>query len=190
MSRYSKNIIRVKELTEEPGAIAVITDFKDRTDPKYIGPGTWSVIHTLAYKARNIEKQRDFIYFMKEICESFPCVVCKGHCKEYINNHPIEDYLGILVDINGEKFMIGMFVWAWKFHNAVNVRIKKPIMSWDTAYNLYSEQEPLVCSKSCLEADLQHQKEDNNNNKKNIIKIPQIKSKQTQPFKMLSLDRK
>lgn len=93
-----------------------------------------------------------FIEFMKDICYGFPCTVCKGHCTEYIKNHPMEEYLDVLVDIKGEKIPLGMFIWAWKFHNAVNSRIKKPIMSWDTVYNLYSQTETLVCSKNCLAA--------------------------------------
>lgn len=145
-------MITLKQLIDEIGATATIGQFKDHTDPKYVGPGTWNVIHRLSFKARTPEQQRRFIDEMKEICYGFPCNVCMGHCTEYIKNHPIEDYLGTLVDINGEKMALGIFVWTWKFHNAVNKRISKPIMSWDTAYNLYSDSENLICSKNCLEA--------------------------------------
>lgn len=143
--------ITVKDLTAEPGATGVLSDYKDHTDPKYIGPGTWNVIHRRAFKARTNTQQVEFIGFMKDICQEFPCTVCRGHCTEYITNHPMEDYVDVSVDINGEHIPIGLFVWTWKFHNAVNARIKKPIMSWDTAYNLYSNTESLVCSKNCLE---------------------------------------
>jgi len=146
----NEKIIPIKELQNEPGAIALIGEFKDATDPKYIGPGTWNVSHRRAFFARTHEEQINFIDFMKNICYRFPCVVCKGHCTEYIKNHPMEEYLDILVEINGEKLPMGMFIWTWKFHNAVNIRTKKPVMSWDTAYNLYSETETLVCSKNCL----------------------------------------
>lgn len=153
MSNYFKGIITLKELDSEPGAIALINDFRDNTDPKYIGPGTWNVIHRKAFKARSHADQLLFIQFMKDVCYGFPCTVCKGHCTEYIKNHPMEEYLDVVVDIKDEKIALGMFIWAWKFHNAVNARIKNPIMSWDTAYNLYSQTESLVCSKNCLAAD-------------------------------------
>ena len=154
MSDHIKGPIYLKDLVAEPGATAILSDYKDSTDPKYIGPGTWNVIHREAYKARTSPQQLKFIELMKNICYGFPCFTCKGHCTEHIKNHPLEEYLGVLVDINGQRLPIGLFVWTWKFHNAVNARIGKPIMSWDTAYNLYSENEALVCSKNCLDAGL------------------------------------
>ena len=152
MSTHFKGIITLKQLENEPGAIALMSDFRDNTDPKYIGPGTWDVIHRKSFKATNKSDQLRFIEFIKDVCYGFPCTVCKGHCTEYIKNHPPEEYLDVLVDIKGEKIALGMFIWGWKFHNSVNARTKKPIMSWDTAYNLYSQVESLVCSKNCLAA--------------------------------------
>lgn len=150
---HPKGIVTLKELEAEPGAIALINEFRDNTDPKYIGPGTWNVIHRRAFKSTTHSDQLSFIEFMKDVCYGFPCIVCKGHCTEYIKNHPMEEYLDVSVDIKGQKISLGMFIWAWKFHNAVNARIMKPIMSWDTVYNLYSQTESLVCSKNCLAAD-------------------------------------
>ena len=42
-----------------------------------------------------------------------------------------------------------MFKWSWKFHNSVNSRIGKPVLDWDTTYNLYSDPGVMVCTKSC-----------------------------------------
>jgi len=190
----NKKLISLKELTGESGANGVITDFKDHTDPKYIGPGTWNVIHRIAFKARIHDKQIIFIELMKEICYGFTCIVCKDHCTEYIKNHPMEEYIDVLVDINGECIPIGMFVWTWKFHNAVNARLGKPIMSWDTVYNLYADNDNLVCSKNCSEAnDSVHNSERNNfsndNKSSNLIpKIPEFNI--TQPFRLISVNRK
>lgn len=186
MSDYIKEGITVKELQEEPGAVALINDFKDQTDPKYVGPGHWNVIHRLSYKARTHEQQLHFIDDMKEICYGFPCTVCKGHCTEYISNHPLEEYIDILIEINGEKIALGMFIWTWKFHNAVNTRTKKPIMSWDTAYNLYSQTESLICSKNCLAAE-----DPVNNNDVPVMPEPILKAtllpiKQPTQFRMIS----
>lgn len=147
------NKIQLEEIIKFNNGTGVIKDYKDSTDPKYIGPGTWNVIHRTAFAAKTHKLQICFIKNMKQICTGFPCTVCRNHCTEYIKNHPMEDYLDAVLEVNGKKIILGMFVWSWKFHNAVNARINKPIMSWDTAYNLYSVDEPLVCSKSCLEAD-------------------------------------
>jgi len=150
MNLMEKNI---DEFIHDPAAKATGIDFKDHTDPEYIGPGTWNLIHRIAHKARNHKDQVDFIKLVNEICSGFPCLVCRNHALEYIKNHPLEEYLDILVDVRGEKISIGLFVWTWKFHNAVNARIKKPIMSWDTAYNMYLESESLICTSKCLNSE-------------------------------------
>ena len=197
MSDYinSKGAIYLKDLLAEPGANGILSDYQDHTDPKYIGPGTWNLIHRRAFKAQTHEQQLAFIEEMKEVCYGFPCMVCKGHCTEYIKNHPLEEYLGVMVDIDGVQLPIGLFVWTWKFHNAVNARIKKPIMNWDTAYNLYSTSESLVCSKNCLEAagpadGLEH------TTAPIVPKIPEFKintvgtTNPLQPFRLISVKRK
>ena len=149
----SKKLLIIKDLENEKDAKGILSDYKDHTDPKYVGPGTWNVIHRRAYNATTTKLQIIFIEFMKDICYGFPCVVCKDHCTEYIKNHPMEEYTGVSININGKPVLLGLFIWTWKFHNAVNARLKKPIMSWNTAYNLYSTTEVLVCSKNCLEAE-------------------------------------
>lgn len=142
--------ITLQELTNMADATATIKDFKDNTDPLYIGPGTWNVIHRIAFNSRTKEEQLAYINLIKDICSGFPCEICRGHCNEYIKNHPLEDYLDTLLEVKGQKLSLGMFIWSWKFHNAVNMRTNKPMMSWDTAYNLYSQKDSLVCSKNCL----------------------------------------
>lgn len=126
---------------------------KDATDPKYIGPGTWNVIHRLASKAVTKTKQDEFISTMTEICNGFPCHICRGHCQEYMRNHPIQDYISKTIDIDGSSQNLGLFIWTWEFHNAVNSRLQKPIMDWDTAKRMYIvPEEEGVCSASCLDA--------------------------------------
>lgn len=100
-----------------------------------IGPPTWNLIHKLAYEARTKEEQLFFIKAMKIICQQFPCKVCYGHCKTYIKEHPMEKVLNVKLT-NGEK--LGLFMWTWKMHNSVNVRLGKPIVSWETALEIYS----------------------------------------------------
>lgn len=151
MKRVGRTISPADLIKELPSATATASQYKDHTDPKYTGPGTWNMLHRLAFKARDSPSQLNYIAVMKETCYGFNCVVCRGHCTEYIKNHPLEEYLGTKITVEGKNLDLGMFVWTWKFHNAVNARLQKPIMSWVTAYNLYSETQNLVCSKSCLE---------------------------------------
>jgi len=118
------------------------------TNPTYVGPGTWNVIHTLAFKAKTKEQQRDFITTLKIIIDYFPCEKCRGHAQEYLKNHPIADY---------QHDRLGMFIWTWKFHNAVNFRTSKNQMSWELAHHLYSDlcgpDDEATCSKECSKSD-------------------------------------
>ena len=127
--------------------------FKDPTDPQYVGPGTWNVIHRLAFCANTKDKQKIFIYDMREICKGFPCKNCVQHCSKYIEDNPLEVCIGVVTEMNGEKKQLGMFIWTWKFHNIVNARLNKPYMTWDTAYNMYSHENSLVCSQECLNSN-------------------------------------
>ena len=125
------------------------------TNPTYVGPGTWNVIHTLAFKATSKPKQKEFINTLKLIIDYFPCEKCRGHAQDYLKNHPVEDY---------QNDSQGMFIWSWKFHNAVNFRIGKNQMSWELAYHLYAQlcghhqddnnnKNDATCSKECENSD-------------------------------------
>lgn len=186
--RSKSNIIPVNELISEPGATGKLTDYHDNTDPKYIGPGIWNFIHKFAFKARTKAEQLAFVKLMKETCQNFPCFTCRGHCTEYIKNHPLEEYVGVLVVINNQRLPLGLFVWTWKFHNAVNARINKPIMSWETAYNLYSEKENLVCSKNCLDAAGEPPVEEQVTNRATRPVVPTPKAN-NQKFRLISINR-
>ena len=134
--------------------------FKDNADPAYIGPGTWHTLQTMAFHARSKKDQLGFIKQMKLICNYFPCEKCRGHCKEYIKNHPLEEYLGATIEQPniGADMALGMFIWVWKFHNSVNNRIGKNIMSWEQAFQLYANtnEQKSDCSKCSGKEEKQH----------------------------------
>lgn len=176
-------VIQASELAREPGATATLSDYKDTTDPKYVGPGAWNTIHRMAFNAQNSTSQFAFISFMKETCHGFPCTVCRGHCTDYIKNYPMEDYLNTMVEMGSQKLSLGMFIWSWRFHNAVNARLKKPMMSWDTAYNLYAEKDGLVCSKECLASAIPEKVSHNND------KIPTVNPPIIKPFVARSIKK-
>lgn len=117
------------------------------SDPAKVGPGTWFSIHRMAIRAKTPEKKQAFIEFMTDICDNFKCLKCRGHCQAYIKTNPIGDFLNVKDEKSGED--IGMFKWSTIFHNAVNVRLGKPVMDYTTAYNLYSDSEFGVCAKDC-----------------------------------------
>lgn len=123
-----------------------MTDLKKLSDPDSFGPGAWLVIHTLAFDAITNDKKKCFEETMKVIQRGLKCEMCKIHCGKYLKKHPMRDYWNVL-DRKGKD--IGMFKWTWAFHNAVNTRLGKPVMDWDTAYHLYSDSKDTVCTKDC-----------------------------------------
>ena len=124
------------------------------TDPKYIGPGVWYNIHLKAYEATDNDKIEDFIDEMYLLAQKFPCKKCRTHINAYIESHPFDDLRHLK---NKEGRLIGMFKWSWLFHNAVNTRLHKPIVDWETAWEMY-DVEPEVCSKNCDNED-NHEKD-------------------------------
>ena len=51
-----------------------------------------------------------------------------------MDNNPFEPFENIK-NANGKE--IGMFKWAWMFHNTVNLRLHKPFVDWTTAWEMF-----------------------------------------------------
>jgi len=98
------------------------------------GPGTWFCIHVHARNSKTQNQKEAFIKFINNICQNLKCGECNGHCHKYIEEHPPNKFMNVIE--NNED--IGMFMWSWMFHNAVNKRIGKKIMDWKTALMMYS----------------------------------------------------
>lgn len=111
------------------------------SDSSYVGPGQWYCIHTSAQKLN----QKNFIDWLYIILDSIKCTICRDHALEYIKQNPIELYRDVK---NDDGYIVGMFQWTWKFHNAVNSRLNKKILDYETAYNMYSEDNH-TCSDMC-----------------------------------------
>ena len=110
------------------------------------GPGIWFNIHIFSLN----QTSDYFIKYIRFITEKLPCGECRDHATNYINQNSPEKYIGIKNE-DGED--IGMFKWSWTFHNAVNTRLGKKYINYDTAINMFDE--PDVCSSSCSQQDSQ-----------------------------------
>jgi hypothetical protein len=125
----------------------MVNDSNNKTisDPKVFGPGIWYIQHIRAKNATTDQLKKDFINEISFMCANLPCLQCKGHCLDYLKANPVEKFL----NINEDGVDIGMFKWMWAFHNAVNLRLNKPVLDWKTAKNMYYTSE--VCSLDCGE---------------------------------------
>lgn len=102
-------------------------------DPKVFGPGTWCVIHVLAIISEEDGDKQNYIKVIYRILHSLPCAVCRRHAVTYLDKNPIEE--------NKE------FEWSVNFHNSVNKRLKKPVVSLADARAMYDNLEILMTHK-------------------------------------------
>ena len=144
------------------------------SDPERIGTGLWISIHLKAKHAIDEKSKEEFIDYMYLLGAEFPCGKCRGHLQEYLRDHPFEPYMN-LVDEKGHP--IGLQKWSWQFHNAVNLRLHKPFVSWQNALAMfYSEGEP--CNSCTVK-----QADTNNKKNENVVDEVSLPDKKSQPLR-------
>jgi len=104
-----------------------------------IGHGWWLNDHITAAYIDSDAAEDEFIRSYKLRISLFPCKKCRRHATRYMKDHKIEAYKRIK-DAHGRY--IGMFTYTWEFHNAVNKRLGKPIISFNDAYAMYRDAAP------------------------------------------------
>ena len=82
------------------------------------GPKLWAQIHRMSLN-RDPPKFNKFLHSM-----DIPCNKCKFHFKEYIRSHPVTK---------------DTVRWGIDFHNSVNRRLGKKVLSYKVAYALIKE---------------------------------------------------
>lgn len=104
------------------------------SDPNVWGPAFWFTLHNGAVKypdnASDIckERMKNFILGMPVM---IPCEVCADHATAHIesNYHRLDEIVSTRTNL---------FNFFVDFHNYVNKRYNKPIMSYEDAYKLYT----------------------------------------------------
>lgn len=131
------------------------------TKPKVFGPGLWMSIHLMALRAKDGTSKLEFRNFMHMVRDNLKCLECKGHCTDYILKNPIEPYF-YYTGPEGEN--IGCFKWSWEFHNTVNSRLGKPVITIGEALDIFNPE--TVCAENCDD-----EKEPEKKSTKKIFKI-------------------
>ncbi len=102
--------------------------------PPVFGPGVWLSIHILAIDSVNDMAIDFFIAWINKMLYRLTCPACVKHSTDYLSKNPIEPYINY---VNSYGVRNGMFTWSWKFHNDVNIRLDKEVISFEDAYNMY-----------------------------------------------------
>lgn len=100
-------------------------------EPNIWGPSYWNTLHFIASTYENNpspSKKNLMKTFIKSIPVLLPCKECQDHAFEYISQVSIDSIV---------KNRQELFTFFFTFHNAVNKRLNKPLMSIEKALNLY-----------------------------------------------------
>jgi hypothetical protein len=102
------------------------------SEPKVWGPALWFVLHTCAahypINGGSPVAKAKIKGFIEGLPYFLPCSDCGNHAQAFIDSRNLDEAL------ESRKTLFEFFV---DFHNKVNERHRKPLMSATDAYNLY-----------------------------------------------------
>jgi hypothetical protein len=157
-------------------------------DIQRIGPGIWYVMHLQASRTTTPESQNSFILNTISLANNFKCQKCKGHFLKYIEKFPLQQWTQPLP--NG---IPGLFAWTVNLHNEVNRFLKKPLMTIDDAYKIYTDDELGACfncgSETPLVVPASGPTQSNDISVRPVpkpIMVPTDNIKRPMPFKLIS----
>ena len=93
--------------------------------PSLWGASTWRMLHcvSMTYPKRPSQKTRDNMeVFLTSLGKILPCRLCACNYQKYVRHHPF--------NLSGRD---GLMRWMIDLHNDVNMRLKKPILSYEEA---------------------------------------------------------
>lgn len=99
--------------------------------PEHIGPGYWRALHQWAYvhDTSDIANSREMFIdnIVRGTGEHFECMNCRGHAIEYMNKtDPVRNILKLPKLAGDGSILLVCLAWTYRFHEAVNERLKKP----------------------------------------------------------------
>ena len=112
----------------------VTLEYANSGNPEVWGPAFWFSLHNGALRypinAAPLWRQR-MKHFILGIPVMVPCEKCSDHATAYIEGN----YHRIDTVVSGRE---ELFKFFWEFHNYVNKRLGKPLMTLRAAYTMYS----------------------------------------------------
>lgn len=166
-----------------------MTTQRNLFEPAVDGRGIWHIYQMKAILATDEVKIKSFFEEMVWLSNYYPCKRCRNHLKKFIKENPFDIYYH--VSNNGKN--VGAFKYIWACHNSVNQRIGKPLMDFDTAYNLFDpvnlELQP--CGSGC-EEDEEEGKTDEKKDEKKLMKAESklVKTTSNAPIRFIPTMKK
>jgi hypothetical protein len=98
--------------------------------PDMIGRGWWGMLHAIAYvhDTSTITNSREMFIdnVVRGIGQHFPCMDCRNHALQHMSEvDPIRNLLRISKTSPDGAILMVCLAWTYRFHEAVNERLKK-----------------------------------------------------------------
>lgn len=94
---------------------------------------SWERLHTMASIAVTTDSKTAFKQYLDFVARNYPCRNCRFHMLMHMKANPIHE---VEVIIENQRD-VGMSKWAWEYHNAVNQKLRQPLMSWEDYSAIY-----------------------------------------------------
>ena len=107
------------------------------SDPRYIGPGSWAILHMAAKRADAISDFKPFLWLVDTYRQGFPCGDCRKHFDEFCTINP--------VTVTGRSD--AAFHWTWRAHNNANILTKKPVLDYEVVNKWWTRG---GCATGCV----------------------------------------
>ena len=104
--------------------------------PYIWGKYLWMSIHfiSLGYPHNpSSEDKHQYKSFFEDLYQILPCSICANNYEKHLNEIPITDKV-----LQNRKTL---FKWTVDMHNLVNKTLNKPYMSYEEAYQLYTQDQ-------------------------------------------------
>lgn len=99
---------------------------------KQWGPPGWRWLHTTAINYPRAPTRADAQATFRRVWDfvsNLPCEECRRHATHYVTSNPPNL-------ASSDAFQ----EWAWRFHNAANARLGKPLVSFEEYRRLYARE--------------------------------------------------
>ncbi len=111
------------------------------------GPLLWKILHIIVEqlgkpkaKITQEDEVRKWIQMMKSVEHAMPCALCRGHYKEYLSRHPLNN----LLPLRGIEFRNAARRYVWQLHENVNTsKNLSSGISLETCEQMYGSCEAL-----------------------------------------------
>ena len=107
---------------------------EDNSDPAVWGKHYWYYLSLLASYIETMEDAKRWIKLFISTISLLRFMECRNHAKKYAKKYLPITFLNRQKSANGS-----MLKYICKFHNAVNLRLKKPLVSENECFKLYSK---------------------------------------------------